>query len=76
LPTKNESRTNQHSLQREVFDIPLVAEYFNPRELTMLTGQPNTHFGAVLEKELADNALDAAEFRWLSARVVLRGGPQ
>jgi hypothetical protein len=48
-------------LQREVFEAPRVSEYFIARELTMLTGQPRASFAAVVQKELGDNALDAAE---------------
>ena len=50
----------QH-FDRTTFETPRVSEYFNARELTMLTGQPQRSFAAVLQKEIGDNALDAAE---------------
>jgi DNA topoisomerase VI subunit B len=53
--------TPRTSFQREIFETPRVSEYFSARELTMLTGQPRAQFAAVLEKELGDNGLDAAE---------------
>jgi DNA topoisomerase VI subunit B len=53
--------TQRQSFSRTVFQTPRVSEYFNARELTMLTGQPEMSFAAIIQKELADNALDAAE---------------
>jgi hypothetical protein len=38
-----------------------VSKYFISQELATLTGQPPERFATVLMKELADNALDAAE---------------
>jgi DNA topoisomerase VI subunit B len=61
VPATKQSLPKEQSLQREVFETPRVSEYFIARELTMLTGQPHTGFAAVLQKELVDNALDAAE---------------
>ena len=49
------------TLDRQVFSLSRAAEYFSIRELQTLTGQPRNEFGAVILKELVDNALDAAE---------------
>src|SRR5215831_10015279 len=53
--------TTRQSFDRVTFETPRVSEYFSPRELTTLTGQPARNFAAVVQKEIADNALDAAE---------------
>jgi DNA topoisomerase VI subunit B len=51
----------RQEFERVVFQMPRATEYFDARQLTTLTGQPQWNFATVLEKELADNALDAAE---------------
>jgi DNA topoisomerase VI subunit B len=48
-------------LNRITAAISRAAEYFSAKELQAQTGQPATRFAAVVMKELADNALDAAE---------------
>jgi hypothetical protein len=48
-------------LERAVLSFSRDREYFDPRELAVMTGQPIGRFPAVLVKELMDNALDAAE---------------
>ena len=63
-------RKEQHSCQRLsrapiirpelTFETPRVSEYFNGRELAMLTGQPERSFAAMPCKN-RNNALDAAE---------------
>jgi DNA topoisomerase VI subunit B len=49
------------ALERQVFATPRAAEFFEVRAPQAQTGQPSDSFGAVIVKELADNALDAAE---------------
>ncbi|WP_290653778.1 hypothetical protein, partial [Aquisalimonas sp.] len=49
------------TLDRQMFSLSRAAEYFSVKELQTLTGQPRGEFGAVILKELLDNALDAAE---------------
>jgi hypothetical protein len=51
----------RQEFERTVFAMPRASQYFDARQLTTLTGQPEWNFAVVLEKELADNALDAAE---------------
>ena len=53
--------TPRRQFDRTTFDTPRLSEYFSARELTTLTGQPAGRFAAVVQKEIADNALDAAE---------------
>jgi len=48
-------------LQRTTYAMPRAAEYFSRQELQMMTGQPPSRFGAVVLKELLDNAIDATE---------------
>ncbi len=48
-------------LNREHFEISRAAEYFDAKELQAQTGQHANKFGAVVLKELIDNALDACE---------------
>jgi DNA topoisomerase VI subunit B len=48
-------------LDRVVFDTSRAAEFLEKRALQSQTGQPAERFGDVVLKELADNALDAAE---------------
>jgi hypothetical protein len=72
IPALKPSRPSKPSLHRKLFETPRVSEYFIAREITMLTGQPRGRFGAVLQKELADNALDAAESAGLAPQLVFR----
>lgn len=44
-------------LNRTIFEIPMVEEFFTRRGLTAQTGQPSNRFGDVVVKELVDNAL-------------------
>jgi DNA topoisomerase VI subunit B len=46
---------------RQMFATPRAAEFFELRHLQAQTGQPAGRFAEVILKELADNALDAAE---------------
>jgi|SRR5215217_671134 len=48
-------------LERTTFEASRAAEYFDKRNLAALTGVSAPEFPAVVVKELADNALDAAE---------------
>src|SRR6516165_4933293 len=48
-------------IQRITYSIPRAAECFSRQELQMMTGQPPSQFGAVVLKELLDNAIDATE---------------
>ena len=48
-------------LQRTTYAMPRAAEYFSRQKLQMMTGQPPSQFGAVVLKELLDNAIDATE---------------
>jgi DNA topoisomerase VI subunit B len=48
-------------LDRTVFATSRAAEFLEVRALQAATGQPRDRFGDVVVKELADNALDAAE---------------
>jgi hypothetical protein len=48
-------------IKRTVFATPRAAEFLELRALQAQTGQPTEAFGAVVIKELIDNALDAAE---------------
>jgi hypothetical protein len=57
-----ESRTNNRGLQREAFTISREPEYFTADELEKQTGYSRAKWWpAVIIKEAADNALDAAE---------------
>jgi hypothetical protein len=58
-------------LQRTTFETSRGAEYFSAGELTKQTGQPARRFGDVVVKELADNALDAAETAGVAPEVEL-----
>jgi hypothetical protein len=49
------------ALERTVFATPRAAEFFEIRSLQTRTGQHWSRFGDVVVKELADNAMDAAE---------------
>jgi DNA topoisomerase VI subunit B len=59
---KTTSRRMMHKLERTIFETSRAAEYFSADELLKQTGvQSSRRFGDVVVKELADNALDAAE---------------
>jgi hypothetical protein len=49
------------TLQRTTYAMPRAAEYFSEQELRAMTGQQPSRFGAVVLKELLDNAIDAVE---------------
>jgi DNA topoisomerase VI subunit B len=49
------------SANRQLFDAPRAAEYFDVRSLQTMTGRQEEEFGDVVVKELLDNALDAGE---------------
>jgi DNA topoisomerase VI subunit B len=49
------------ALERTTFSFSRAREYFDPKELQAMTGQPLARFPDVLIKELIDNAIDAAE---------------
>src|SRR5215210_7806927 len=51
----------QRKLERTTFETSRTAEYFDARQLSMLTGVAQREFASVVLKELVDNALDAAE---------------
>ncbi len=48
-------------LDRTTFESSRAGEYFDARQLSALTGVPQTEFASVCLKELIDNALDACE---------------
>jgi Histidine kinase-, DNA gyrase B-, and HSP90-like ATPase len=48
-------------LERTTFEVSRASEYFDARQLSMLTGMPQAEFAGVCLKELVDNALDACE---------------
>jgi hypothetical protein len=48
-------------LQRTTFEVSRASEYFDARQLSALTGVPQTAFASVCLKELVDNSLDACE---------------
>jgi DNA topoisomerase VI subunit B len=73
------------TLQRETFSISRSAEYFTVKTLQSMTGQPAYRFADVILKELADNAVDAAEtagvppvldlaVRWTRKRLLISVG--
>jgi len=49
------------AITRETFATSRAAEFLDLRHLQAQTGQPASRFAEVIVKELADNALDAAE---------------
>src|SRR5262249_34187232 len=49
------------TFERTTATLSRAAEYFIDRELVSMTGQPRERFGAVVVKELLDNAIDACE---------------
>ena len=48
-------------LERTTFEVSRASEYFDARQLSALTGVPQTEFASVCLKELVDNSLDACE---------------
>jgi DNA topoisomerase VI subunit B len=50
-----------HTLARKTFRVSRLAEFASVAELTKQTGHPVKDWPLVIVKELADNALDAAE---------------
>jgi len=56
-------------LQRTTFETSRAAEYFDGRQLSALTGVPQTEFASVCLKELVDNALDACETAGVAPQV-------
>jgi DNA topoisomerase VI subunit B len=48
-------------LQRQIFRTSRLLEFCSRKELTLQTGHPVEQWPLVIEKELADNTLDAAE---------------
>jgi len=56
-------------LQRTTFETSRAAEYFDARQLSTLTGVPQTEFASVCLKELVDNALDACETAGVAPQV-------
>ena len=50
-----------HTLARKVFRVSRLAEFASVAELIKQTGHPVADWPLVIVKELADNALDAAE---------------
>src|SRR5262249_50592101 len=59
-------------LARSVFEVTREAEYFDPRELQTMTGQPVNRFPAVILNELLATALDAAETAGVQPRLAVR----
>ncbi|HEX5273262.1 MAG TPA: ATP-binding protein, partial [Gemmataceae bacterium] len=59
-------------LERATFQFSRAGEYFDPRELQTMTGQPLERFPEVVLKELLDNGLDAAERANVAPKVSLR----
>src|SRR5262249_27963265 len=59
-------------LERTLFTQSRDREYFDRHELATMTGQPAERFPDVIVKELADNALDAAESTGVMPKLVLQ----
>jgi DNA topoisomerase VI subunit B len=57
---------------RQIFEVPRAGEYFSIDELQAQTGQPVENFGAVVLKELVDNALDACENDSVPPEIVIQ----
>ena len=51
----------RQTFERITFEIPQASDYFTPRGLQAMTGQPLRRFMSVVVKELLDNAIDACE---------------
>jgi len=58
-------------LNRVHLTIGRASEYFNANELEKQTGQPQSRFAAMALKELADNALDAAETAGVAPKIAI-----
>jgi DNA topoisomerase VI subunit B len=58
-------------LQRQVFEISRKAEFFTVRELQAQTGQLEENFGAMVLKELVDNALNACEIGGVTPEITM-----
>jgi DNA topoisomerase VI subunit B len=58
-------------LERDTFEMPQSAAYFDADKLRVMTGQPAHRFCEVCIKELIDNGLDAAEKRGVRPEVSL-----
>lgn len=58
-------------LERITAEISRAAEYFSVRELQAQTGRPASEFAVVVLKELADNALDAAETAGIAPEITM-----
>src|SRR5215216_4275680 len=56
-------------LERTTFETSRAAEYFDQAGLSKQTGQVPSRFAEVVIKELADNALDAAEYARVAPEV-------
>src|SRR5215212_3232031 len=56
-------------LERTTFETSRAAEYFDKAGLSKQTGQVPSRFAEVVIKELADNALDAAEYARVAPEV-------
>jgi DNA topoisomerase VI subunit B len=63
--------TRQPVVARETFATPRAAEFLDLRHLQAQTGQPASRFAEVIVKELADNALDAAETAGMPPEVTI-----
>jgi DNA topoisomerase VI subunit B len=53
-----------------MFEASRAAEYFDARQLSTLTGVPQSEFAAVVLKELIDNSLDACETAGVAPAVI------
>jgi DNA topoisomerase VI subunit B len=72
LPSKKESRTNKHDLQRETVTISRQLEYFSADELEKQTGYGRQMWWPrVIVKETLDNALDACEQAGVSPEITV-----
>ena len=56
-------------LHRTTFEVSRASEYFDARQLSALTGVPQTEFASVCLKELVDNSLDACETAGVSPEI-------
>src|SRR5829696_5520082 len=58
-------------LERTTFEFSRAREYFEPRELSTLTGQEPETFATVVLKELVDNALDGCEMAGVAPHITV-----
>jgi DNA topoisomerase VI subunit B len=63
MPEVSLQTGTENALTRVVVSRSRAGEYFESGTLQTMTGQPRARFADVVIKELADNALDAAELR-------------